>query len=383
MNLSPAERRAGITVAIFCIAAAALAFGLTLPLLGLLMERDGWSRSAIGLSSAMAPLAILMVSQFMPRLVARFGAKRVILIAALSDAVLLILLKITDDYYLWLPIRFLMGIAISALFVTSESWINEVTENHNRGRVMAIYNIMLSAGFASGPLILVVVGIEGWAPFAAGAIVMMLASLPMIFAKVADPPFEGTASFSVWRYFLVAPTLAGAMLLFAIVENGSTSLLAVYGVRNGLPEGEAVTLISAVVFGGMVMALPVGWLADRMDRIRLLVMLAFMTTAMAILIPWTIADPVWRLVVLFAWGAAASSIYTVAMALQGERFKGADLVTANAAFGTIYGIGSLAGPLVIGGAMDYDDPHGFAWTIIIICAGFLVFTVIRQSMKRG
>lgn len=381
--LTPRERRAGIVVATACIASAALAFGLTLPLLGLLLEADGYSRTAIGVSSAMAPLAILFASPFIPRFVARHGAKRVIVSAALGDALLMVLLKLTDDYYAWLPIRVAMGVAVSALFVASESWINEVTENHNRGRVMAVYNIMLSAGFAAGPLVLLVVGVEGWMPFLISAAILFVAALPMLVTPVADPVFEGTPSFSVARYFLVAPTLAGAMLMFAMVENGSTSLLAVYGRRSGLEDAEAVTLISAVIFGGMMMALPIGWLADKVDRMKLLLVLAFGATVGSLLIPWTLLDPVLRLAVLFFWGACASSIYTVAMAIQGERFRGADLVTANAAFGTIYGMGALAGPMFIGVSMDYDDPNGFAWAVIAMCAGFFIFTIMRQALKRG
>lgn len=381
--LTTGERRAGIIVATACVASAALGLGLTLPLLGLLLEGDNHSRTAIGVSSAMAPLAILIASPFVPRIVDRYGAKRVIIFAALGDAVLMLLLKLTDDYYAWLPLRLAMGAAMSALFVASESWINEVTENHNRGRVMAIYNIMLSAGFAAGPLVLLVVGIDGWPPFLMSAAILFIAAIPMIATPVADPVFGGTPSFSVARYFLVAPTLAGAMLMFAMVENGSTSLLAVYGRRSGLEDAEAVTLISAVIFGGMTMALPIGWLADKVDRMKLLLVLAFGATVGSFMIPWTLLDPVLRLAVLFFWGACASSIYTVAMAIQGERFRGADLVTANAAFGTIYGLGALAGPMFIGASMDYDDPDGFAWAVIAMCAGFFIFTVIRQALKRG
>jgi MFS family permease len=383
MNLTPAERRAGITVAITCVAAAALALGLTIPLLGILLEADGWSRFHIGVNSAMSPLAIAVASPFMPALVARFGAKRVILTSALADAALIILIKITNDYYIWLPLRVMMGVSVAALFVTSESWINEVTEDHNRGKVMATYNFMLSLGFASGPVVIALVGTDGWAPFVAGSVVMFVAAIPMMTTPVSNPPFEGRASFSVLRYFIIAPSLAGAMIVFAMVENGSVALLSIYGIRSGLGEADAVLLLSAVVFGGMALAFPVGWLADHMNRMKLLVMLAAMATALAVLIPFTIALPVWGPAVLFIWGAAASSIYTVAMALQGERFKGADLVTANAAFGTIYGMGAFAGPMVIGASMDYDDPNGYAWAVIGISGCYLVFVAIRQMLKRS
>lgn len=383
VTLSRRERVVGVTVAISSIAVAALALGLTFPLIGLILEGEGWSRTAIGVNSAMAPLAILLTAQFIPHWVNRFGAKKVILTAVLTDVVLLIALKAFENYYLWLPVRFVMGVAIAALFVTSESWINQVTENHNRGRVMAVYNTVLSAAFASGPLLIWLVGVEGWTPFLSGAAIMLAAALPMAFVPVVAPTFDGRPSFSVWRYVWIAPTLAGAMLLYAMLENGTTALMAVFGRRSGLPDGEAVTLISAVVFGGMVFAFPVGWLADRMDRIRLMVILSAVATFLIVLLPGLMDERAARLATLFLWGGAAASLYTVAMALQGERFSGADLVTANAAFGTLYGFGALAGPMVLGASMDYHDPDGFVWAMVAICGSFTIFTLIRQRLKRG
>ena len=383
VTLSRRERVVGVTVAISSIAVAALALGLTFPLIGLILEGEGWSRTAIGVNSAMAPLAILLTAQFIPHWVNRFGAKKVILTAVLTDVVLLIALKAFENYYLWLPVRFVMGVAIAALFVTSESWINQVTENHNRGRVMAVYNTVLSAAFASGPLLIWLVGVEGWTPFLSGAAIMLAAALPMAFVPVVAPTFDGRPSFSVWRYVWIAPTLAGAMLLYAMLENGTTALMAVFGRRSGLPDGEAVTLISAVVFGGMVFAFPVGWLADRMDRIRLMVILSALATFLIVLLPGLMDERAARLATLFLWGGAAASLYTVAMALQGERFSGADLVTANAAFGTLYGFGALAGPMVLGASMDYHDPDGFVWAMVAICGSFTIFTLIRQRLKRG
>lgn len=383
VTLSRRERVVGVTVAISSIAVAALALGLTFPLIGLILEGEGWSRTAIGVNSAMAPLAILLTAQFIPHWVNRLGAKKVILTAVLTDVVLLIALKAFENYYLWLPVRFVMGVAIAALFVTSESWINQVTENHNRGRVMAVYNTVLSAAFASGPLLIWLVGVEGWTPFVSGAAIMLAAALPMAFVPVVAPTFDGRPSFSVWRYVWIAPTLAGAMLLYAMLENGTTALMAVFGRRSGLPDGEAVTLISAVVFGGMIFAFPVGWLADRMDRIRLMVILSAVATFLIVLLPGLMDERAARLATLFLWGGAAASLYTVAMALQGERFSGADLVTANAAFGTLYGFGALAGPMVLGASMDYHDPDGFVWAMVAICGSFTIFTLIRQRLKRG
>lgn len=86
-ELTDSQRRAGLGISILCIAVAALAIGLTFPLLALLLEGKGFSGTAIGINSAMGPLAILLSSAFVPRWIARFGAKRFIVMCVLVSAV--------------------------------------------------------------------------------------------------------------------------------------------------------------------------------------------------------------------------------------------------------------------------------------------------------
>ena len=67
-------------------------------------------------------------------------------------------------------------------------------------------------------------------------------------------------------------------------------------------------------------------------------------------------------------GAAAGGIYTLALVLIGQHFRGPDLVTANACVGLLWGVGSLLGPLLIrrltamqiGQAIREDGPAGHA-----------------------
>ncbi len=382
VELTDAQRRAGMTISILCIAVAALAIGLTFPLLALLLEAKGYSGTAIGINSAMGPLGILLASAFVPGWIGRFGAKRFIIFCILSSGLIMILFKVLDWYEVWLVLRVASGVVMAGLFVASESWINQVAQSHQRGRVMAIYNVALSAGFASGPLLLGVVGVDGWAPFVIGAAVMAVAAVPMIFIKVVAPRFDGVPSFNVLTYVRVAPTLVGAILLYAMIENSTSAMLPVFGRHTGLADGAALAMLSAVVVGGMFFAYPVGWLSDRFDKIRLMTILGVIGVIGALIVPFTVHDIWLSYGVLFVWGGAGASLYTIALALQGERFSGADLVTANAAFGVLYGVGSLVGPAITGVAMDLDDPNGYAWVMSGICAIFVVFTIVRQRAKR-
>ncbi|MEC9345792.1 MAG: MFS transporter [Pseudomonadota bacterium] len=375
------ERLAGLVVAIATVTVAAFALGLTMPMLAVLMEADGRTGVEIGISSAMAPLSILLFSPFVPGAVARMGAKRFVLRCVLLCCVAMLSLKLFENYWAWLPIRLLMGMAIAGLFVASESWIGQVADNTNRGRIMAIYNMVLTGGFASGPLVLGLVGGEGWAPFLLGAGLLAAAALPLVLVPVNAPSFEGTPSFGVLGYVRVAPTLAFAVLAYAMLENGGGSLIAVYGLRHGLPEPDALMLLSLVVFGGMICAYPVGWLGDRFHKMTILAIMAGIGVLGGLLMPFTMHDEYARMAVMLVWGGAATSLYALALAIQGERFSGAELVTGNAAFGVLYGLGALIGPLVAGTGMDLADPDGFAWSMALFCGVFLAFLLVRQLSK--
>jgi MFS family permease len=70
-------------------------------------------------------------------------------------------------------------------------------------------------------------------------------------------------------------------------------------------------------------------------------------------------------------------LYPVALSMAGDRFRGSQLVAANAAVVMCYGFGSLAGPVLGGAAMTLSGPHGLMWVIALAVLIFLPATFIR------
>ena len=66
--------------------------------------------------------------------------------------------------------------------------------------------------------------------------------------------------------------------------------------------------------------------------------------------------------------------------LIGQRFRGRDLVTANAAAGMLWGVGSLLGPLLSGSLMDLG-PQGVP-VALALAAGLFVATA-AASLRRA
>jgi predicted MFS family arabinose efflux permease len=113
------------------------------------------------------------------------------------------------------------------------------------------------------------------------------------------------------------------------------------------------------------------------DRRTLLAICAFVGLAGVLVLPFAAGS--WRLsaAILFVWGGVVAGLYTVGLAHLGSKLSGRDLASANAAFILCYGIGMLVGPQAIGIGMDIAGPNGFAWTLALFFAAYLVLAAAR------
>lgn len=382
--LSASERRRSLAAAISCCAVFGITVAVMSPLISLILEGRGVDRTTIGALASAPALALIATNPFLPRVVARFGLRTFLYGCIALQLVLTLLMPLFDHLAAWFVLRCLMGAAINGLFVASETWINAVAEERSRGRVLAVYGAVLSGSFAVGPLVIAITGTEGWPPFLVAAALIAAAGVPLLWSSGLSPMFHGRSSFGVLSFFLVAPTLVAAVFLSAFKEMSMGALLPVYGVRSGLSDAAAAAMLTACYVGALAFQLPIGWLADRMNRYLLLVLLMLAGLAGALLLPAIVAlgAPLMWLG-LGLWIGLFSGTYIVAMTLVGERFRGADLMTANASFGLLWGIGILVGPFLAGTAMDIWDPNGFPGTLAAVTVLVLAIALFRRWQTRG
>nr|WP_147047075.1 MFS transporter [Methylobacterium gnaphalii] len=375
------DRLTAIAAAITCVAVVGIGLSLSIPLLSLEMERMGASSFLIGLNTAVGGFASIITVPFVPRLAARVGVLRLLLLSIGLGAVLLIGFRIFYDLTWWFPLRFLFSVTLGALFVLSEFWITQAAPPERRGLVMGIYATVLAIGFAVGPGLLVLLGTEGFAPYLAGAGLFVVAAIPIALARGVSPsiPHEGQ-SLNFFSYLRVAPIATFAALLYGAVETGGFAILPLYGLRLGFDAQTAAGLVSVVALGNVLFQIPIGWLADRTDRGSVLLASALAGALGAALMPAASGSLMMLSVLLFVWGGVAGTLYTVGLAHLGASVRGPDLAGANAAFIALYGVGLMLGPAMIGGGMDLIVPQGFAWTLAAMFAayaGIVVVAILR------
>lgn len=365
MRLSPSAQRVIVVVTIF-----GLTYGLSAPLIALRLAQQDYSETAIGLNAAMHALGVLLIAPLLPALCRHFSPRALLCTALVAVALLLAAFPLMP-LASWFVLRMLLGMASEVILVVTETWLNQATPDRHRAKHLALYIAMLSLGFALGPLILSWRG-SGTSAFLVAALIALLAAAIMVRARLA-PFTQGDAVVRRGRQWLmVIPLALVATVLNAALESAGMNLLAIYAMDLGWGEAQATSLIAVLLLGAIILQLPVGWLADRMDRHRLLVLLALLSTAGALVWPVALAHPWVARVLLFCWGGVFVGIYTVVMTLVGQRFRGPELAAVYAILSVGWGCGAILGPVLGGLAMSLT-PHGLPLMAALCCALFTLF----------
>ncbi|MEY4124661.1 MAG: putative MFS-type transporter YhjX [Pseudomonadota bacterium] len=168
-----------------------------------------------------------------------------------------------------------------------------------------------------------------------------------------------TPSFK-WLYM---GTLLGAPVMFVPFAHISAA------ARDaGVPDAQAVGLVGLIGIGSLVGRFAIGWLADRMGRIRTLMLMQGLM-GLSYLV-WAGAQDPWMFAVFALWfGLSYGSIVSLLPAICMDLFGGR---AVSAIIGTLYtgaALGNLLGPVLAGQVFDMTQSYALViWITLGISA---------------
>jgi len=329
-----------------------LVYGLTLPLLSLVLDSQGISKTVIGLSIMAQACGGVAIATLTPRLITRFGAARLMQAATVLAGVTLFSLALFPNVVAWFPLRFLLGASAAILWSASEAVINEMAQESWRGRIIGLYGAAGAAGFALGPLILVFTGSEGIRPFAVTATLILAAGLPLFWLKGRNHYADQGPPPKMWRIFRKAPEIMLLNFTYAAAVESFLAFFPLFGLQLGLGEVRSLSLLTAFGLGGVLLQMPLGWLADHVDRRKMLLACVLLTVLGCVALPALITVKPVAPIFAFGLGGIEGMIYAMGVILLGQRFRGVELATASVVFTTMWGAGTMMGPAAVGLGMD-------------------------------
>ena len=368
---------------ILAISLAGVVAGINLPLSTLTLKHWGISSSIIGLAASMMGLSAAVTTPFLPRMVNLFGQIPVLRVSLVTLPLAILALPIFQNLYAWFLLRFIIGLSATVIWVLSEIWINSFAEDRTRGRIIAIYTSLLSLGFIIGVLIMSFTSVETFGGFYISASLAIVVALPLWSMKdIGD--FEAPMNISFSKYLFSSPILMGSSWMMGFLYAASAGLLPVFALPYVNEDYTAASrTVAWLASGELMLPLLIGWLADKYDKRKLMILLTIIAIFVLFLIPVFFHLPILRFLLLFLLGGVTMGFYVLGLTMLGEQYKGQVLVSANASFIFFLSIGEILGPPIIGRAMDIFGNSAFGWAMGIISLLFLsVFYFSRSLINR-
>jgi len=375
------ERRfsVGIVCALINNLIVGIAVGMFLPLLPLRLDLMGETPGSIGFHAMAGSAGVLVIAPFISGFIARHGAPAIVAGASIISALPLFIMMAVPDYWIWFLARLIVGIGFAAHWVGTEAWLNQAAPDRLRSRILSVYVISLIGGLAMGTPVLTLLEIGGNAPFLIIAAFLVAAILPILFAWRRSPSFQPSSHIASLRMLRVAPVLMAVGLLAGITDGSAFALLPLFAVKAGLMEDTAVLVMTAFLVGAVAAQIPIGWLADRITRRWMLVLLAGGGAALAAALLPAMDGGLQTWLVSGLFGACVIGLYAVALGIVGERFRGGDMAAANAVFVLCFEFGALSGAPLSGAVMDVLGPRGLTIVMGSACALVLLGVLVRGS----
>ena len=283
-----------------------------------------------------------------------------------------------DSPVLWIIMRISTGLCFAGLYVIAESWLNGLAENHFRGRLLAIYNLVTIGAYGVGQLLVFNFDARNISGYAFAAIVASLAVIPVaISEQAATPEIENHVHVSLRDLAKIVPTGFGAILLVGLAHGGILGMAVIHATREGLSNGRVGILIAALQIGGMALTWPISSASDDIDR-RIIGLLCCL--AVIILSAVMLSQPTnnnWTILLLFLIGGFSFPLYAIGGAYTNDWVSPEQMGAAASQLVTLYGLGAMLGPLVAAPFLDILGAQGFAWSIISLHALVLLFLIYR------
>jgi MFS family permease len=271
----------------------------------------------------------------------------------------------------WFCLRLVSGLAMAALFIVSESWINLYATERNRGTYFSLYMMMTSLAVLFGQLLVEAAGPHSPHLFLIATMTILAGlfycrfiggrwpALP-VWRPLPDPLDVGPAEqrYGLWRLAVLAPVTLVAVFQSGMTNMNVFAMTPIYGVHIGLSAATTVALVTTFSIGGMLAQAPVGWMSDRLDRRRLLLVQGIVAVLLCAAIAWTgHRFPPLLFVLFFVYGATALTIYPVAIAFANSQIESRHMVSASGGLLLLYSIGNVMTPGIAVGLMEEVAPQ--------------------------
>ena len=354
--------------------------GLILPVRG---SQEGFSDVALGFLGTGWAVGFVAGCLIVPGLVAGVGHVRSFSVMAAVAALSILFSALLINPVAWILLRALAGFAFAGAAMIVESWLSERSDPGSRGTVFGIYTMVNLGAVTLGQLSLAAGNGSGLTFFILAGAFYCLALIPTAVSSSSTPNPLAKAKLDIPALWRNSPVAVVAIFLVGVTNSSFGTLGAVFGQQVGLQIAAISVFMSVPILAGALAQVPVGIVSDRVDRRIVLVVMSIVAIAGDLV--FVLLQPQSAPFAIAAgalFGAAIFSLYPIVVAHANDHAAPEDFVKVSSGLLLIFGIGSIAGPLIAGFAMSLSGPSGLFLTTLaahVITVGFTLWRMRRRA----
>ena len=356
--------------------------GLIGTLLGIRGEMAGFSEATLGLIMGGYFLGFVLGTFLIPQRVRQVGHIRMFAALASMASIITLLHGLFIVPALWFVLRVLAGFCIVGLYIVIESWLNEQTDNADRGHVFSAYMTTTLIGLGIGQVLLMLGDITTLELFALASVLLSLGLIPVAMTRVKEPVITQAQRLGLRNLYAVSPLGVVACIFSGLGSGAFWGLGPVFATSMGLTTDAVAGFMGLTILGGGLMMWPVGKLSDRLERRKVLLLVCALTAVMALVAHLLMAiDTDTLLVGGFLYGAFSFSIYSLAAAHTNDKVAPEQMLEVSSSLQLLWGGGAIVGPMLTGVLMELMGAGVFLPFLILAALVPTLFAAWRMRVS--
>lgn len=382
MNRSEPSSLAQTSALLLSVGILVLGNGLQGTLIGVRAGLEGMAQESIGIVMSAYFVGFAIGSVLSPQLIARVGHIRTFAaLASIASAVALAYLIVIAPPA-WAALRMLHGACYAGLIVVAESWLNAMTPRSHRGRVLALYNIVLVAAWVASQPLLNLASPSGFLLFFVVSICLSLAPVPITLCRAGVPGVVAASRSSLRRLYEISPIGVVGAFMVGIWTSAFWGMGPTFAQSIGLGNAGISAFMAVTMAGALVVQWPLGWLSDRLDRRLVIVGTCLLGGGVALVLAWMVDRGLPVLLGLsFAFGGFSITVYSICVAHVNDNIEQEELVAAASGLILVYGVGSISGPFAASLLMERLGPPGLFLFAGCAQTAYVIFGAFRMARR--
>jgi len=359
--------------------------GLSNILLPVRMQHDGVDIGNIGIVLSMYSVGFLFGAIYCRQLLQRVGHIQTFAICGSLTAVAILLSGLYSDPLMLGAMRIITGFCIACTNATLDSWLGHSATEKNRGRILAVNQIIIMSALFSGQFLLNLAPVESTTLFILAGILFSFSVTPIVIGRHKGPFIEDSQGMSFFTIFKLSPLGVVCCFFCGVLYSGLLNMLPIFASNNGIQGFDLSVFMGAAIAGAIILQFPIAYLSDQFDRRKVMFGMVVTFILFSILIPFLIYLEWFKatLVALAITTGLAACLYPMSISEAFDKVIKEQILAAMGSLLAIYALGSILGPYSAAIAMAELGNNALFGFMVIAALLLLIFISIRMNQSEA